>query len=89
MIEATRAGGLADPAALGRTPSALPPADAAAPSGRAGATAQVRRVEAGPPPVDEAKVARLAADIAAGTYRIDADAIAGAMIAELAPAATR
>lgn len=89
MIEATRAGGVADPAALGRAGPAQPAADAASPSARAGATAQVRRVEAGPPPVDGARVARLAAEIAAGTYRIDADAIAGAMLAELAPAAQR
>lgn len=85
MIDATRAGGIADPAALGRPPAQPPAAEAGQPAARAGATVQVRRVEAGAPPIDEAKVTRLAAEIAAGTYRLDADAIAGAMIAELAP----
>ena len=33
------------------------------------------------PPVDSARVAALQAEIAAGRYRIDADAIAGAMLA--------
>jgi negative regulator of flagellin synthesis FlgM len=46
----------------------------------AGQTALVRSLAASPP-VDAGRVAALRAAIASGSYRIDADAIAGAMLA--------
>lgn len=54
---------------------------AAAPVGGGLAQAGLVKELASAPPVNSAKVAALQAAIAAGTYRIDPDAIAGAMLA--------
>ena len=48
------------------------------------AQVSVSRVEAGLPPVDTARVSAIRAELAAGTYRVEAGRIADAMMADLA-----
>lgn len=67
--------GASGPAAAG----ALPPPVAAKPIARIELTSLVKDI-AGRPPVDEARVADLRAQIAAGSYRLDAGRTADAML---------
>ena len=53
-------------------------------SGTSAPAVSVSRVEAGLPPVDTARVSAIRAELAAGTYRVDAERIADAMMADLA-----
>lgn len=56
------------------------PASGPSAQGVAVAAVSVKRLEAGPPPVDVARVAAIRAELAGGSYRVDAGRIAEAMI---------